>query len=163
MLLHKLGYRAVAMTGKPDAEAYLRDLGAETVIDRTGLTAPEKKGLLSERWGAAVDTVGGDILMNVLKSIKYGGSVACCGLAASAKFTGFVYPFILRGINLLGVDSAQLPREFRELVWRRLSGEWRLSNLEAVVKKVVLSDLLESVELMRTGKLMGRVVVDLNE
>lgn len=162
MLLHHLGYRTVAMTGKPDAAPYLRALGADEVIDRESLSEPVKKGLLSERWGAAVDTVGGDILMNVLKSIKYGGSVACCGLASSAEFTGYVYPFILRGVNLLGVDSAQLPREFRELVWQRLSGEWRLSHLDSVIKKVGLTGVLDAAAQMRAGKLTGRVVVDLN-
>lgn len=162
MLLHKLGYRTVAMTGKTDAEAYLRDLGADEVIDRADLTEPVKKGLLSERWGGAVDTVGGDILMNVLKSIKYGGSVACCGLAASPNFEGSVFPFILRGVNLLGVDSAELPHEFREMIWANLADAWRLPNLESVVKRVGLDDLLEATAQMRAGTLTGRVVVDLN-
>lgn len=162
MLLHKLGYRTVAMTGKLDAEPYLRDLGADEVIPREGLSEPVKKGLLSERWGAAIDTVGGDILMNVLKSIKYGGSVACCGLAASPNFQGSVFPFILRGINLMGVDSAELPREFREMVWENLANDWRLTNLDAVVKKVSLDDLMDAVSQMRSGTLTGRVVVDLN-
>jgi putative YhdH/YhfP family quinone oxidoreductase len=162
MLLHKLGYRTVAVTGKSDAEAYLRDLGAEEVIDRKDLTEPTAKGLLSERWGGAIDTVGGDILMNVLKSIKYGGSVACCGLAASPNFQGCVYPFILRGINLLGVDSAQLPRDYRELIWARLAADWRLPNLEAVVRKVSLDGLMDAVAKMQQGSLTGRVVVDVN-
>lgn len=163
MLLHKLGYRTVAMTGKSDAQAYLRDLGADEVIERADLSEPVKKGLLSERWGGAIDTVGGDILMNVLKSIKYGGSVACCGLAASPYFEGSVFPFILRGVNLLGVDSAELPREFREMIWGHLAEAWRLPNLESVVKKVGLEEVLEAAAQMRAGTLIGRVVVDLND
>ncbi|MEJ2742855.1 MAG: YhdH/YhfP family quinone oxidoreductase [Gammaproteobacteria bacterium] len=162
LLLNKLGFRTVALKGKTDAEAYLKSLGVTEIVPRESLVEPTSKGLLTERWGAAIDTVGGEILMNVLKSIRYGGSVACCGLAAAPTFAGSVFPFILRGINLLGVDSAQLENEIRQLMWNSLAGEWRLPHLQNIVTRVPLSEILTYVDRLSAGQVMGRIVVDLN-
>jgi len=162
LLLKHLGYRVVASTGKPEGKAYCLGLGADEVLPRSELEKVSKKGLLKERWGAVIDTVGGQILVNALKATRYGGSVMSCGLAQSAQFEGSVYPFILRGINLMGIDSANLPAAVRAEVWENLSGPWKLPGLSSVVETVSLEGLLEKVQLMKSGHLMGRIVVDLN-
>ncbi len=161
MLLDKLDFSVVAATGKTNAKEYLTDIGAAEVIARSELEQGQEKGLLKERWVAAVDTVGGDILAGILKSICYGGSVACCGMAASPIFSASLFPFILRGINLLGVDSAELPMEVRQQMWQTLSDQWRLPKLETVIQQISLEQLPTFVAKMKSGELMGRVVVRL--
>lgn len=161
MLLKKLGYEAVAISGKADANNYLLQLGATEVMSRDALLEHAHRPMLAERWGGAIDTVGGEPLMALLKGIKYGGSVACCGMAASPEFQANVYPFILRGANLLGVDSAHLPIEIRQELWGYLSDNWALPQLESIVETVALADLPEKIGQMLKSQSYGRVVVEL--
>lgn len=118
-LLAKAGHKVIAATGRPHEEAYLRELGASGILDRNTLTAPGKP-LESERWGGAVDTVGGAVLSGVLRSMAMRSTVAICGNAGGAEFTASVYPFILRGVTMTGVESVMVPREERLVAW----GAW---------------------------------------
>jgi acrylyl-CoA reductase (NADPH) len=155
------GYRVVAATGKVEHANYLENLGAAAVINREELLAKAEKALLSERWAGAVDVVGGMTLATVLKSVKYGGIVACCGMAGSPDLPINVYPFILRGVSLIGIDSAQCPYDLRIEVWRRLANAWKPQRLAEAVEHCTLDGLEEKIQMILTGKMIGRVVVDL--
>ncbi|MFZ2288521.1 MAG: YhdH/YhfP family quinone oxidoreductase [Halopseudomonas yangmingensis] len=157
-LLSRLGYEVAASTGKALQADFLKGLGARQIVDRSVLESGKEKPLLKEQWAAAIDTVGGDILFNVLKSLRYGGSVACCGLTAGVQFQASVLPFILRNVNLLGVDSVEQPLVVKASIWDRLSVQWKtdLHNLE---HEVSLSELPEQVEKILAGRMIGRVVV----
>ncbi|MDO9478757.1 MAG: YhdH/YhfP family quinone oxidoreductase, partial [Pseudohongiella sp.] len=128
-LLSQLGFEVVAMTGSESAHSFLRELGASQIIGREEYSQPGPKPLSKELWAGAVDAVGGDILFNIVKSLKYGGSVACCGLVASPQFQASVFPFILRGVNLLGVDSVNLPLSHKRQLWNKLSTNWKPAGL----------------------------------
>jgi alcohol dehydrogenase len=159
-LLASLGYRVAASTGKSEQEDYLKSLGAEQVVLRADLQAGTDKPILKEQWAGAVDCVGGDILFNVVKSLRYGASVACCGLTAGVAFKGSVLPFILRGVNLLGVDSVELPLVVKASMWDRLSLQWKV-NQEALVSEVTLEQLPAAIAQVLAGKQVGRVLVNL--
>lgn len=159
-LLASLGYRVAASTGKAEQEDYLKSLGAEQVVLRFDLQAGTDKPMLKEQWAGAVDCVGGDILFNVVKSLRYGASVACCGLTAGVAFKGSVLPFILRGVNLLGVDSVELPLVVKASMWDRLSLQWKV-NLETLVSEVTLEQLPAAIAQVLAGKQVGRVLVNL--
>ncbi len=158
-LLARLGYEVAASTGKADKADYLKSLGASSIIDREVLSAENKRPLLAEDYGHGVDTVGGDTLANVLKSLRYGGSVAACGLVGSPTFPGAVFPFILRNVNLLGVDSVELPIEHKRETWQRLATDWKLDNLETMVTEVGLGDLVPTLDAIFEGKVFGRTLV----
>lgn len=161
-LLAQQGFNVVAATGKTDAHDWLQQLGASDFIDRAGLLADFNKPMHRPQWAAAVDTLGGEPLANLLKSIQYGGSVACCGLAASANLPTSVLPFILRGINLLGVDSVELPREIKQQIWDDLAGDWKLPNLEALLThRLALEELPTYLSDVLAGKTVGRAIVQL--
>ena len=159
-LLASLGYRVAASTGKAEQADYLKSLGAEQVVLRADLQAGTDKAMLKEQWAGAVDCVGGDILFNVVKSLRYGTSVACCGLTAGVVFKASVLPFILRGVNLLGVDSVELPLVVKASMWDRLSLQWKV-NLEALVSEVSLEQLPAAIAQVLAGKQVGRVLVNL--
>jgi alcohol dehydrogenase len=159
-LLASLGYRVAASSGKAEQADYLKSLGAEQVVLRADLLAGTDKSMLKEQWAGAVDCVGGDILFNVVKSLRYGASVACCGLAAGVAFKGSVLPFILRGVNLLGVDSVELPLVVKASMWDRLSLQWKV-NLDALVSEVTLEQLPAAIAQVLAGKQVGRVLVNL--
>ncbi len=159
-LLAKLGFTVIAGTGKADAIDWLKALGAADVIGREALSAGTEKPLLKPRWAGVIDTVGGDILVNALKTLKYGASAACCGMAGSAQMNGSVFPFILRGINLLGVDSVELPLDIKQQVWDVLAGEWRLEQPERLLAaEVSLADLPAWFPRILAGEVRGRVLV----
>lgn len=160
LLLARLGYRVAAATGKADQADFLRRLGAETIVGRDELRQGTERPLLKERWAAAVDTVGGDILFNVVKSLQRGGSVACCGLTAGVAFQASVLPFILRGVNLLGVDSVELPLVVKASMWDKLSLQWKL-DLTALSQEVVLDELPAAIERILAGDMVGRVLLNL--
>lgn len=159
MLLAKQGFRVVAGSGKTDRVDWLKALGATEVIGRDALQAGSDKAMLKERWAGAVDTVGGDILFNAVKATKYGGSVACCGLTAGANFNANVFPFILRGVNLLGVDSVELPRDFKAQMWDLLANEWTLPGLEKITEEIALEQVPEYASRILGGGLAGRIRV----
>ncbi|MFG3695502.1 YhdH/YhfP family quinone oxidoreductase [Stutzerimonas stutzeri] len=161
-LLASLGYHVAAVTGKPDQAGFLTGLGAKQVLERSALQAGTEKPLLREQWAGAVDTVGGDILFNVVKSLQRGASVACCGLTAGTNFQASVLPFILRGVNLLGVDSVEIPLVVKASMWDRLSVQWKLPNLDALVKEITLAELPAAIAQMLNGQQAGRMLVRLD-
>ncbi len=158
-LLAKLGFEVVASSGKPDKADYLTSLGATSIIDRNTLSEDTDRPLLRETYAHAVDTVGGPTLVNVLKSLKYGGSVAASGLVQSPQLAATVFPFILRGVNLLGIDSVQLPIEKKSAVWQRLASEWKLPTLETMVTEVTLDRLSDTLNALLKGQSAGRSLV----
>jgi len=160
-LLHKLGYQVTASTGKASAHDLLQQVGASEIIDRAELSAENPRPMLKQRWAAAVDVVGGDTLFNVVKSLSYGGSVACCGLVQSTQFSASVLPFILRGVNLLGVDSVELPIESKTSVWNKLAQDWKLSNLDSLCTEIGFDELEESLKRILKGEATGRYLLNL--
>lgn len=159
-VLARAGYHPVAVTGKADQVDFLKDLGATEVISRETLMENSNRPLMKERWAGAVDVVGGEMLAAVLKSTRYGGTVTCCGLVGSPELPVNVFPFILRGVSLVGIDSVQCPAEPRLAVWQGLAGAWRV-DLEALVSEVSLEQLEESIQSILKGGLRGRVLVKL--
>jgi putative YhdH/YhfP family quinone oxidoreductase len=160
-LLKRLGYRVCAVSGKPEAEKFLKFLGAEEIISRDQATDTTGKFLLKEKWAGVVDTVGGEILTSAIKSTAYGGAVTCCGNVASPDLSLSVYPFILRGVSLLGIDSAKCSIDVRKEIWQKLAGEWRLENLESLAAECKLPELPGHIERMLQGRHSGRLVVNL--
>jgi acrylyl-CoA reductase (NADPH) len=160
-LLSKLGYTVAAVTGRAETAGYLKELGAETIVDRAELAEAGSKPLESERWAGAVDAVGGDMLARVLKQMKYDGAVASVGLAAGAAVPAFtVIPFLLRGVSLLGIDSVNRPYNQRVDAWNRIASDLPMDRLEAMVVEHRLSDLPELANKILEGQVKGRVVVD---
>jgi putative YhdH/YhfP family quinone oxidoreductase len=160
-LLKHLGYKVTAVSGKPEAAEFLTQLGAEKIITRQQAADSSGKFLLKEKWAGAVDTVGGEILATAIKSTAYGGAVTCCGNVASPDLPLSVYPFILRGVSLLGIDSAQCPIHIRKKIWQKLAGDWRIENLESLVTECGLQELPTHIERMLQGRHTGRVIVNL--
>ena len=158
-LLAQLGYDVVAATGKLQETSFLQALGAKSVVHRDELVDSSSKVLLRERWAGVVDTVGGPLLSSAIKAVRLGGSVAVCGNVASARLETTVFPFILRGVNLLGIDSANYPIDRRRALWQRLAGEWRLEILENLSREVPLNQLDREIDRILQGKLTGRIVV----
>jgi len=160
-LLSQLGFDVHAGTGSIEHEDYLRELGAVAIVSREQMLDGSDKTLLKEKWGGVVDTVGGDILFNAIKATCYGGSVSCCGMALSSDFNGNIFPFILRGVNLLGIDSVNLPLDVREYIWGQFALPWRLQNFESIMTEIGLDELPEHFEKILAGKNRGRVVVNI--
>ena len=162
MLLSQLGYTVHAVTGKPLQHGFLRDIGATEIVSREAALEGANRPLLRETWGGAVDTVGGDILFNAVKSLKYGASLAACGLVASPAFSGTVLPFILRHVNLLGIDSVELAIERKTALWRKLGGDWKMDELDALKRPLRLEGLSSAINSILAGEMVGRSVLDLS-
>jgi acrylyl-CoA reductase (NADPH) len=160
-LLAALGYNVTASTGRAEAHEYLEYLGAKTIIDRGELTAPGGP-LGSARWAGAVDTVGGETLAGLLRTLAYGASVAACGNAGGAAVNTTVLPFILRGVNLLGIDSLPTPIERRRVVWERLAQLVSMEKLDRMMTVVRLAETPALAREILAGQTRGRVVVDVN-
>jgi acrylyl-CoA reductase (NADPH) len=161
-LLARLGYTVVAATGRAETHAYLQALGAHEIIDRAVLTAPGG-ALGSARWGGAVDTVGGDTLAGVLRTLAYGASVAACGNAGGLEVRTSVAPFILRGVNLLGIDSLPVPLERRREAWARLARELPAETIDRILLRVApLAEVPALAHEILAGRVRGRVVIDVN-
>lgn len=158
-LLARRGYRVVAASGRPELGDYLRELGATAVIERGVLSAPGKP-LESERWAGAIDTVGGDTLAGIIRGLAYGGAVAACGNAGGATLATTVFPFILRGAQLIGIDSVQCPAEPRRAAWRRLADDLNAAQLERLAHEIGLADVPHYASEIVAGRVRGRVVVD---
>lgn len=159
-LLAKLGYQVTAVTGKADQHGFLKSIGAKEVLERSALAASAKP-VLSERWAAVVDTVGGEPLFSAIKALKRGASAVCCGLTAGAEFNASVLPFILRGVNLLGVDSVEIPLVEKASMWDKLSVQWKL-DLSALTHEVSLAELPQAIARIYAGNMVGRTLVALN-
>ena len=162
-ILSKLGYSVVAITGKETERDYLINLGAEEVLLRSEIENFAKKPLLKPLFAGAIDTVGGVILENIIKSTDAIGAVTCCGNVASPKLDLTVFPFILRGVTLIGIDSQNYPMKYRETVWNKLAHEWKPKQLDDTCNEIKLEDVAEKIELMLKGKLKGRTVLNLAE
>jgi acrylyl-CoA reductase (NADPH) len=162
-ILSKIGYSVTAATGKTDRNDFLRSLGAQTVISRAEITDNSQRPLLKARWAGVVDTVGGNILASTLKSTIQRAAVTCCGNVASPAFAASVYPFILRGITLYGIDSANTPMPLRQNIWRKIAGEWKIGQLDLLHTEIPLEGLELAIEQMLSGGLHGRVVVRLGD
>lgn len=161
-LLAKLGYTVTAATGKADRHDWLKGIGAAEIVGRDTLREGSDRPLLAERWAGVVDTVGGEILFNAVKSLRYGGSAALCGLVDSPAIPATVLPFILRHVNLFGIDSVQLPIEGKRHIWARLAGEWKLDDLESLAQPLTLEELPEAIDRILAGGMVGRGLVDLS-
>jgi acrylyl-CoA reductase (NADPH) len=159
-ILSRRGYEIVASSGKADAEAYLRGLGASSVLSREDLAA-EGKPLQSTEWGGAIDCVGGRTLANVLARLRYGGAVAASGNTGGADLPTTVLPFILRSVSLIGIDSVQTPIARRRTVWERLGADLKPAGLDIIGHDVALSDLASALDTILRGEATGRAVVDL--
>jgi acrylyl-CoA reductase (NADPH) len=160
-LLAAHGYRVVASTGRAEAADYLRSLGASEVLDRSVFADAGKRPLEAERWAACIDSVGGNTLARVLTQVRYGGSVAAVGLAGGAQLTTTVIPFLLRGVNLLGIDSVMCPTARRLPLWERLATELPRDRLEAMTTAATLDDVPSLARSILAGTVRGRVVVSL--
>jgi acrylyl-CoA reductase (NADPH) len=161
-ILAKLGYKVVGSSGRPELHDYLKGLGAAEILDRAAVAAPSKRPLDSERWAAAIDSVGGDTLAGVLRSVAAGGSVAACGLAGGPTLNTSVFPFILRGVNLLGIDSVRVPNARRREIWSRLASDLPLSLLDGMIQVAPLEQVFDLGEKILAGQVRGRVVIDVN-
>jgi len=162
MLLAKLGYAVTAVTGKADQAAFLEGIGARAVITREAALEGAQRPLAKEQWGGVVDTVGGDMLFNAIKSLRYGCSLAACGLVASPNVSATVLPFILRHVNWLGIDSVQLPLAQKQTIWQKLAGPWRLDGLARLQRRLAFTDLSAAIDTILAGKMVGRGVLDLS-
>ena len=161
-LLDKLGYQVAASTGRAELGDYLKSLGASTIIERAELAEPSKRPMDAERWSGAVDSVGGETLASALRGMCYGGAVAACGLAGGGHLPTTVYPFILRGVSLVGVDSVMCPKPKRFEAWRRLASDLPIEKLDAMTTVEPMSKVPElAVEILK-GQVRGRVVIDVS-
>jgi acrylyl-CoA reductase (NADPH) len=161
-ILANRGYQVAGVTGRPETAGYLKELGAQAIVAREELNEPSKRPLETERWTGCIDAVGGVMLSRVLAQMKYGASVAAVGLAGGVKLETTVIPFLLRGVNLLGIDSVMRPYEDRVTAWRRIASDLPMEQLEAMVQPATLSDLPALGAAILKGQIRGRVVVDVN-
>ena len=162
-ILAKLGLQIVASTGRAETHDYLKSLGATAVVDRSLFADPAKRPLEAERWVGCIDSVGGNTLARVLAQTKYGGSVAAVGLAGGSKLEHTVIPFLLRGVNLLGIDSVMCPTRRRIEAWTRLRTDLPLDKLDALTMVASLDEVPELATQILQGKVRGRIVVDVNK
>lgn len=161
MLLARLGYEVAAVTGKPTQTEFLKSIGATEVLSREVLLEGGNRALLKERWGGAIDTVGGEMLFNAVKSLRYGCSLAACGLVASPQIPATVFPFLLRHVNLLGIDSVELPLAEKTRIWTKLAGPWRLDQLAKLKVEFSLDTISGGIDRILAGTMVGRGVLDL--
>ena len=161
-LLAAMGYRVAAVTGRPETEGYLRDLGAKRIVPRADLAETVKRPLESETWAGCVDAVGGAMLARILGQLQQGASVAAVGLAGGAAVPASVIPFLLRGVNLLGIDSVLKPYADRVRAWDRIAAHLPMDKLDAMIRPATLGDLPGLGEAILKGQVQGRVVVDVN-
>ncbi|WP_134089176.1 YhdH/YhfP family quinone oxidoreductase [Olivibacter sp. XZL3] len=160
-ILSKLGYEVVAISGKND-EGFLTDiLGAAASVPREAFVEKyNAKAMSSAEFAAGIDTVGGDVLSGILKSLKYNGVVTCCGNVASAQISTSIFPFILRGVKLIGIDSVEQPINFKEKIWNLLADEWKPTRLKDMTKEISLEQLADVLKTISEGKAKGRFVVN---
>ncbi len=161
-ILAAKGYEVAAVTGRPEAAEYLQSLGASQIVAREELNETTKRPLEAETWAGCIDAVGGDMLARVLGQMKYGASVSAVGLAGGMALPATVIPFLLRGVNLLGIDSVMQPYANRQRAWARIAADLPMGKLEAMIQPATLADLPELGRAILKGQIKGRVVVDVN-
>ena len=162
-ILAHAGYDVAAVTGRPDAAEYLKDLGASQIVKRSDLNEVIKRPLEAATWAGCVDAVGGEMLARLLGQLKYGASVAVVGNASGTAVPANVIPFLLRGINMLGIDSAAQPYENRVRAWDRITSDLPLNKLDSMMTEATLQDLPSLGKDIQNGKIKGRVVIDVNK
>lgn len=162
-ILSKLGYETVAVSGKEAEYSFLKNLGAKEIISRNDFLSLEKKPILSSKYAGGVDTVGGTILENIVKTLKPLGAVTTCGSVSSTELNMSVFPFILRGISLIGVSSQNYPMQLRVQLWNRLASDWKPKNLLDIYHEISLNELPNAIGLILKGKLKGRTIVNLEK
>ena len=161
-LLKHLGYSVVAFSGKPEQTAHLKSIGADEVLHRDVLNEVASLPMGKERWAHGIDTLGGDYLSNLLKQIKSGGGVSACGLASSDSFSSTVFPFIIRGVSLLGVDSVYIPLSDKQRIWQRVASDMKLPNLQNLCEEISLEQTPEYLNRFMQAKVVGRYLVNLH-
>jgi alcohol dehydrogenase len=161
-LLKQLGYSVVAFSGKPEQTAHLKSIGADEVLHRDVLNEVASLPMGKERWAHGIDTLGGDYLSNLLKQIKSGGGVSACGLASSDSFSSTVFPFIIRGVSLLGVDSVYIPLSDKQRIWQRVASDMKLPNLQNLCEEISLEQTPEYLNRFIQAKVVGRYLVNLH-
>ena len=161
-LLKQLGYSVVAFSGKPEQTAHLKSIGADEVLHRDVLNEVAGLPMGKERWAHGIDTLGGDYLSNLLKQIKSGGGVSACGLASSDSFSSTVFPFIIRGVSLLGVDSVYIPLSDKQHIWQRVASDMKLPNLQNLCEEISLEQTPEYLNRFIQAKVVGRYLVNLH-
>lgn len=162
-ILSKLGYTITAISGKKERIDFLKELGANEIISREEFEIESKKTLLSQKYAGVIDTVGGKILANALKQVKYDGVVTCCGLTSSYELNTNVFPFILRGVRLIGIDSVECKLEKKQAAWEKLASRWKINSLNILVNEISLYEIKTAYEHLLSGKAVGRYVVKIKE
>jgi putative YhdH/YhfP family quinone oxidoreductase len=160
-LLSKLGYQIVAVSGKEQEHAFLKSLGANEIISRSDFENVDKRPLLSSKFAGGIDTVGGPILENILKSLQPLGAVTTCGSVSSTKLNMTVFPFILRGITLIGISAQNYPDVLRQILWTKLADEFKPDNLLNLYTEITINELIETLSLILEGKLKGRTIINM--
>jgi acrylyl-CoA reductase (NADPH) len=160
-LLKQLGYSVVAFSGKPEQTEHLKSIGADEVLHRDVLNEVADLPMGKERWAHGIDTLGGDYLSNLLKQIKSGGGVSACGMASAISFSSSVYPFIIRGVSLLGVDSVYIPLGDKQHIWQRVASDMKLPNLQDLCEEISLEQAPEYLQRFMQAKVVGRYLVNL--
>ena len=159
-LLSSLGFEVTAVTGKPTQHDFLRSIGAGRILSREEMLDGGNRPLLAEQWAGVVDTVGGEMLFNAVKGLRYGCSLAACGLVGGSDIPATVFPFLLRHVNILGIDSVQLPIDEKRRIWGRLAGEWQV-DLKELEEELTLDTLSEAIDRILAGQMVGRGVLHL--
>ncbi len=161
-ILAKSGYAVTAVNGLVDEADYLKQIGAKEVIEIETASDTSKRPMLKGLWAGSIDTVGGDILATTIKSMQSGGTVTCCGNVASPDLPLNVYPFILRGVTLIGIDSQNCPMPIRKKIWEKIASEWKIDWLEALTTEAAFDELDSKIELMLQGKHKGRTIINMS-
>jgi putative YhdH/YhfP family quinone oxidoreductase len=158
-ILSKIGYSVTAINGLVDETDYLTEIGAKHIISIDDATDTSARPLLKSLWAGGIDTVGGDVLATTIKSTKYGAAVTCCGNVASADLPLNVYPFILRGVRLIGIDSQNCPMPIRQKIWQKIASEWKIDWLQTITTAAAFDELNDKIDLMLSGKHVGRTII----
>ena len=162
-ILANIGYEVAAVTGRPEVSSYLKDLGASQIVERGDINEAIKRPLEAATWAGCVDAVGGEILARLIGQLKYGASVAVVGNASGTAIPANVIPFLLRGVNMLGIDSAMQPYENRVRAWKRITTDLPMEKLDGMINEAVLEDLPRLGKEIQSGQIKGRVVVEVNK
>ena len=162
-ILSKIGFSVVAISGKEEKVDYLKRIGAEEVILRDTFNEEAKKPMMGEKYAGVVDTVGGEVLANALKYIKYDGVATCCGLTSSHELNTNVFPFILRGVRLIGIDSVECKLEKKQAAWEKIASKWKIDTLSSITNEITLNEIKDAYSLLLAGKAVGRYVVKIKD
>jgi putative YhdH/YhfP family quinone oxidoreductase len=162
-ILSKIGYSVTAVNGVVDETDYLKEIGAKNIISIDKASDTSGRPLLKSLWAGGIDTVGGDILATTIRSTQYGAAVTCCGNVASADLPLNVYPFILRGVRLIGIDSQNCPMPIRQKIWQEIASEWKIDWLQTITTEASFDELNDKIELMLQGKHIGRTIIRMTD